>query len=234
MRIFLIWTLFPGGWAVTGPAQVRSEPGGSVSVSCSYEPGYERYSKYWCQPFIFSLCFTSIVRTAGSEAQVMEGQVSIRDNHTSHAFTVTLQSVERADAGWYFCGMAGILRLDLRHAVQLIVSAAVSAFRTPPETEPAPAASAPPGSAISTTTEASSLAVVTQHGGMSPPAATPPCPTDHTDPPALSWLGVTHLLLFLGAKVPVVLALVCWSWCGSRGRRGDASGRRALPPPGSL
>ncbi|XP_068769321.1 CMRF35-like molecule 5 isoform X2 [Struthio camelus] len=211
MRIFLIWTLFPGGWAVTGPAQVRSEPGGSVSVSCSYEPGYERYSKYWCQPFIFSLCFTSIVRTAGSEAQVMEGQVSIRDNHTSHAFTVTLQSVERADAGWYFCGMAGILRLDLRHAVQLIVSAA-----------------------ISTTTEASSLAVVTQHGGMSPPAATPPCPTDHTDPPALSWLGVTHLLLFLGAKVPVVLALVCWSWCGSRGRRGDASGRRALPPPGSL
>uniref|UniRef100_A0A8B9Q1U1 Ig-like domain-containing protein n=1 Tax=Apteryx owenii TaxID=8824 RepID=A0A8B9Q1U1_APTOW len=215
MRIFPIWVLFPGGWAVTGPRRVSSEPGGSLSVSCSYEPGYEQHPKYWCRLDFFWLCLTSIIRTNGSEARVTEGRVSIGDNHTARTVTVTLGSVVPADAGWYRCGVARTLRLGLWHAVEVVVSAAVSA-----------------------TTEASSLAKVTQSSGTSPPAPTPARPMGCTDPPAQSWLGVTYLLLFLGAKVPVLLALACWSRCRSRGPRekpppgtGAAPSRRVPPPP---
>ncbi|KAM6240144.1 CMRF35-like molecule 7 [Spheniscus humboldti] len=188
MRIFLVWTLFPGGWAVTGPTQVMAEQGGSLAVSCSYEPGYELYPKYWCRPGFLWFCFTYIVQTNGSEVMVTQGRVSIGDNHAARSFTVMLGGVMLGDADWYSCGLRRSLWFNLWHNTEVMVSAAVS-----------------------TTTEGSNV---------SPLATNPLCSTDcRGEPPVLSQLGVTYLLLFLSVKVPVALALACGAaWVRSRRR----------------
>ncbi|KAM6050078.1 CMRF35-like molecule 5 [Theristicus caerulescens] len=126
MRIFLVWTLFPGGWAVTGPAQVMAEQGGSLAMSCSYEPGYELYPKYWCRPSFLWFCFIYIAQTNGSEVTVTQGRVSIGDNHTARSFTVTLGGVTPEDAGWYSCGVRRKLWFSLRHNTEVMVSAATT------------------------------------------------------------------------------------------------------------
>ncbi|XP_076210102.1 CMRF35-like molecule 5 [Aptenodytes patagonicus] len=126
MRIFLVWTLFPGGWAVTGPTQVMAEQGSSLAVSCSYKPGYELYPKYWCRLDFLWFCFTYIVQTNGSEVMVTQGRVSIRDNHAACSFTVMLGGVMLGDADWYSCGLRRSLWFNLWHNTEVTVSAAVS------------------------------------------------------------------------------------------------------------
>ncbi|XP_048179681.1 protein CD300H-like [Corvus hawaiiensis] len=131
MRIFLVWTLFlvratsTGGQAVTGPKQVTVEQGSSLAVSCSYKPRYKLNSKYWCRKNFLRFCLTYI-QTDGSEVTVTGDRVSIRDNHTAHAFTVTLSSVTLEDAGRYSCGVKRKLGINRWHSTKVMVSAAVS------------------------------------------------------------------------------------------------------------
>ncbi|XP_062495808.1 uncharacterized protein LOC134174647 [Pezoporus occidentalis] len=120
MWIFLLWILFPGGWAVTGPTQVMVNQGSSLAVSCSYEPGYELYSKFWCQRGFLGLC-TCVIQTNGSEVTVTQDRVSIKDNHASHSFTVTLDHVTLEDAGWYSCGVERKI-FSLKHSIKVMVS----------------------------------------------------------------------------------------------------------------
>ncbi|XP_039357254.1 CMRF35-like molecule 7 [Mauremys reevesii] len=125
MRIFsvLLWILFPGCWAVTGPATVSGPAGGSVSVRCSYDPGYEDYPKFWCRAGgLFCSDGLHIVETNGSEAEVTGDRVSIRDNRTQRAFTVTVGNLTPADTSTYHCGVGRSGLLDLRAAVELTVS----------------------------------------------------------------------------------------------------------------
>ncbi|XP_075626568.1 CMRF35-like molecule 5 [Balearica regulorum gibbericeps] len=202
MRILLVWTLFPGGWAVTGPARVTAKQGGSLAVSCSYKPGYKLYPKYWCRPSFLWFCFTYIAQTNGSEVTVTQGRVSIRDDHATHSFTVTLSNVKPGDAGWYSCGVGSSLWFRLWHTTEVMVSAAVSA--------------------------------TTQGSTVSSLATNPLCPTGCGEPPVVSQLGITHLLLFLSVKVPVVLALVCRAaWVRSRRRSCDRENLQLLEVAGS-
>ncbi|KAJ7427500.1 CMRF35-like molecule 6 [Willisornis vidua] len=131
MRIFLVWTLFPGGWAVTGPKQVTADQGSSLAVSCSYKPGYEKNSKYWCRQNSLGVCFTFIIQTSGSEVTVTQGRVSIRDNHTAHSFTVTLSDVMPGDAGQYSCGVKRKLWFNRSHTTRVMVSAGYRAVTGP-------------------------------------------------------------------------------------------------------
>ncbi|XP_065419543.1 CMRF35-like molecule 5 [Chrysemys picta bellii] len=136
MRIFsvLLWILFPGCWAVTGPGAVRGPQGGSVAVRCGYPTGYEDYHKFWCRAGgWFCLNGLHIVETDGSEAEVTRGRVSIRDNHTQRVFTVTLENLTLADAGTYHCGVVRTALPDLRDTVNVTVSPAVP---TSPPTTP--------------------------------------------------------------------------------------------------
>ncbi|KAM9537472.1 CMRF35-like molecule 3 [Guaruba guarouba] len=118
MWIFLVWILFPGGWAVIGPTQVMVNQGSSLAVSCSYEPGYELYSKFWCRRGFLGFC-TCITHTDGSEVTVTQDRVSIRDNHTSCSFTVTLDHVTWEDAGWYSCGVERKMWFSLKHSTEV-------------------------------------------------------------------------------------------------------------------
>ncbi|XP_027763908.1 CMRF35-like molecule 6 [Empidonax traillii] len=126
MRIFMVWTLFPGVWAVTGPKQVTVDQGSSLAVSCSYKPGYKLNSKYWCRQNFLWFCFSHVIQTNGSEVIVTQGRVSIRDNHTARSFTVTLSGVTPGDAGWYSCGVKRKPWFSTFHTTRVMVSAAAS------------------------------------------------------------------------------------------------------------
>ncbi|XP_063032161.1 protein CD300H-like [Melospiza melodia melodia] len=126
MRIFLVWTLFPGGWAVTGPRQVTVEQGSSLALSCSYNPRYKLSFKYWSRK---SSLVTSVIQTDGSEVTVTRDRVSIRDNHTANSFTVTLSRVTAGDAGRYSCGVKRV-GTSRGHSTEVRVSAAAASNTT--------------------------------------------------------------------------------------------------------
>lgn len=107
---------------MTGPTQVTAKLGGSLVLSFSYEPGYELRYKYWCRPGFLWFCFTYIIQTNSSEVTVTQGKVSIRDNHTAHSFTVTLDGVTPVDEGWYACGMRRTLWFRPQHFTKVMVS----------------------------------------------------------------------------------------------------------------
>ncbi|XP_069728933.1 CMRF35-like molecule 6 [Phaenicophaeus curvirostris] len=69
---------------------------------------------------------SSVTQTDGSEAMVERGRVSIRDNHTSHSFTVTLSGVTAGDAGSYSCWVKRHWLYNPRHTIEVMVSAVVS------------------------------------------------------------------------------------------------------------
>ncbi|XP_061311191.1 uncharacterized protein LOC133270213 [Pezoporus flaviventris] len=279
MWIFLLWILFPGGWAVTGPTQVMVNQGSSVAVSCSYEPGYELYSKFWCQRGFLGLC-TCVIQTNGSEVTVTQDRVSIKDNHASHSFTVTLDHVTLEDAGWYSCGVKRKI-FSLKHSTKVIVSkgkASLGAkqgcvmepitwergsqrgvmgvvkvgastlqalrcaggcpsagldegWRRLHRAEPLPCSLQPlwlqsqgrgpgvqEGSLLCSLFCFTSVSSTAKGSDVSPLVT-----TAFGDPPVLSQLSITYLLLILCIKVPMVLLLVCvavWgrSQCRSRGQ----------------
>ncbi|KAM7146033.1 uncharacterized protein RBU57_014641 isoform 1-T1 [Macrochelys suwanniensis] len=92
-------------WGLTGPREVSRPLGESVSVQCQYHESYQRYEKYWCRGAVRRSCQIA-VQTTGSEAKAKGDRVSIRDNHTLHTFTVTMENLSLEDAGIYWCGIS--------------------------------------------------------------------------------------------------------------------------------
>ncbi|XP_075759838.1 uncharacterized protein LOC112543595 isoform X2 [Pelodiscus sinensis] len=90
--------------ALTTQGEVRGTLGGSVSVPCQYQKVYQGNPKYWCRGAEWSTC-SKVIETAGLEAEVKRGSVSIRDNHTLNTFTVTMENLTLGDAGTYWCGI---------------------------------------------------------------------------------------------------------------------------------
>uniref|UniRef100_K7F9B8 Ig-like domain-containing protein n=1 Tax=Pelodiscus sinensis TaxID=13735 RepID=K7F9B8_PELSI len=90
--------------ALTTQGEVRGTLGGSVSVPCQYQKVYQGNPKYWCRGAEWSTC-SKVIETAGLEAEVKRGSVSIQDNHTLNTFTVTMENLTLGDAGTYWCGI---------------------------------------------------------------------------------------------------------------------------------
>ncbi|EFB23534.1 hypothetical protein PANDA_021840, partial [Ailuropoda melanoleuca] len=84
--------------AVSGPAR------GSLTVQCRYEPGWETYSKWWCREVESSKCYI-LVQTNGSEQEVKDDRVSIKDDQKLRTFTVTMEELRWNDADTYWCGI---------------------------------------------------------------------------------------------------------------------------------
>ncbi|KAK1172189.1 CMRF35-like molecule 3, partial [Acipenser oxyrinchus oxyrinchus] len=99
----LIAVVFAPGLSVTSNLITGIE-GGSVSVSCQYDPCYTKHVKYWCRGRERASCKT-LVQT--DTPQTGGEKVSIIDDHGNlpRFFTVTVRRLEKKDAGWYWCAI---------------------------------------------------------------------------------------------------------------------------------
>ncbi|XP_061248888.1 CMRF35-like molecule 1 isoform X2 [Bos javanicus] len=107
MHLLLLFCLFlrlSGSSAISGPRAVRGVEQGSLTVRCRYDPGYERYVKWWCRGAAWNNC-PFVVKTTGSEKEVKKGRVSIRDNWKDRSFTVTMEELKLDDSDTYWCGI---------------------------------------------------------------------------------------------------------------------------------
>uniref|UniRef100_A0A8C5ZG58 Ig-like domain-containing protein n=1 Tax=Marmota marmota marmota TaxID=9994 RepID=A0A8C5ZG58_MARMA len=99
---------FPGYSAaqneVTGPKTTSGPERGSLTVQCNYTSGWKTHKKYWCRGAVWSSCKT-LVKTTGSEQEVKEDRVSIRDDQENLTFMVTMEDLRRDDADIYWCAI---------------------------------------------------------------------------------------------------------------------------------
>lgn len=110
---------FPASSAIRGPGAVRGPVGGSLTVQCHYDPGWEKYVKWWCRGAAWGSC-NILVKTTGSEHKVKMNHVSIGDDQMNRVFTVTLEELRWSDADTYWCGIekiAGDLGVQVKVAV---------------------------------------------------------------------------------------------------------------------
>lgn len=131
---------------MTGPGVVWGVLGASLSVTCTYEPGWEELPKFWCKPSgFFFTCGEDIIIT--SKPEMLQGRFSIRDNRTQRAFTVIVDGLSKEDAGTFLCGVrTGALLRDGSAAVKVVVLSGQYLFPAGP---PGPAWICPPPAAWS-------------------------------------------------------------------------------------
>ncbi|RLV99243.1 hypothetical protein DV515_00009914 [Chloebia gouldiae] len=194
----LAWALLPGCGAVTGPGIVRGFLGGSLSVTCTYEPGWEELPKFWCKPSIVYTCGKDIIIT--SKPEMRQGRFSMRHNRTHRAFTVIVDGLSKEDAGTFLCGVrTGTFSRDGSAAVKVIVLSASSTL---------------PSSTYVTTTSSDLILSVTSrtqtisHAEILKPTLNPSTPqvlnvVEHILIPAIT---VVLFLLAVAAGVLVILS----------------------------
>ncbi|XP_006728183.1 CMRF35-like molecule 2 isoform X2 [Leptonychotes weddellii] len=120
---FLLLLCLSGSLSLTGPSSVTGTLGGSLSVPCQYEEGYQRHNKYWCRGE-FGITCEKIVETKGEEKEERSGRVSIRDHADNFTFIVTMENLTTDDAGSYWCRIQRTWLPDPLVQVNVSVSAA--------------------------------------------------------------------------------------------------------------
>ncbi|XP_073905008.1 CMRF35-like molecule 5 [Castor canadensis] len=180
--LLLLLGCFTAQSSITGPEKVSGLERGSLTVQCHYTSSWKTYKKWWCRGANWESCQV-LVTTSGSEQEVKEDRVSIKDDQKKFLFTVTMEDLRRDDTDMYWCGIERI-GIDLGVKVNVIID--------------------PESSAIITTTKATSL--------TSTPSATEKTtsnqPMTLTTPLARSLLSNTHFLLLVFLEVPLFLSLL--------------------------
>uniref|UniRef100_A0AAY5KL42 Ig-like domain-containing protein n=1 Tax=Esox lucius TaxID=8010 RepID=A0AAY5KL42_ESOLU len=76
----------------------RVQEGGSTSIECPYDQGYETYPKYFFKGIWAHKVPTRVRKN------YFEGRYSINDFGNGY-FNVTIKDLERSDYGTYWCGV---------------------------------------------------------------------------------------------------------------------------------
>ncbi|XP_041426655.1 uncharacterized protein LOC121396156 [Xenopus laevis] len=111
----LVMVLFSlrGIRSLTGPASpVTAHSGESLTVSCTYNSGFETHRKYWCRGGNWKNC-NVVIKTSGRDGETTSGRFSIRDVQSQRTFSVTITAVTREDEDTYFCGVERFLVDDM-------------------------------------------------------------------------------------------------------------------------
>ncbi|XP_067260683.1 CMRF35-like molecule 1 [Chanodichthys erythropterus] len=110
--------------AVVGaPDTVKGHRGERVEIRCSYNPGYESHSKYFCKGDC--LLSNNIMVKSGSPAK--DERFSLTDDKKKRVFTVTITDLRTEDEGQYWCAVkrtfiADILLADVYSEILLQVN----------------------------------------------------------------------------------------------------------------
>ncbi|XP_074078646.1 polymeric immunoglobulin receptor [Macrotis lagotis] len=84
------------------PLLVKGPSGGSVSVTCHYNPKKNNTLKYWCKWKSSSHC-TKLIDNLGNVEDSYEGRVALFDQPEDGTFTVLFNQLTPQDAGFYWC-----------------------------------------------------------------------------------------------------------------------------------
>ncbi|KAK7161046.1 hypothetical protein R3I94_003885 [Phoxinus phoxinus] len=89
---------------VVGDSQtITGYRGERVDIRCSYQSGYETYSKYFCKGECKYARNKNIMVKSGSS--VKDERFSLTDDTTARVFTVTITDLRTEDAGQYWCAV---------------------------------------------------------------------------------------------------------------------------------
>lgn len=87
---------------LSAPKEVTAAYGGSVTVSCQYNPRFREYTKYWCKGQRYELC-AIVVKTPKDRPS---NRSFIADDKEAGVFTVTMTSLKESDQDMYWCVIA--------------------------------------------------------------------------------------------------------------------------------
>ncbi|XP_039503551.1 CMRF35-like molecule 3 isoform X5 [Pimephales promelas] len=99
------------------PQTITGFRGERVDIRCSYESGYESYSKYFCKGDC--LLSSDIMVKSGSPAE--DERFSLTDDTTARVFTVTITDLRTEDQGQYWCAVERIIITDVYSEIMLLV-----------------------------------------------------------------------------------------------------------------
>ncbi|XP_067258898.1 CMRF35-like molecule 8 [Chanodichthys erythropterus] len=104
---------------VGAPDTVTGHRGERVEIRCSYEPGYESNSKYFCKGKC-TIGNRNIMVKSGSPAK--DERFSLTDDKKNRVFTVTITDLRTEDEGQYWCAVERPLPLaDVYSEIMLLV-----------------------------------------------------------------------------------------------------------------
>ncbi|XP_078506088.1 uncharacterized protein LOC144763920 [Lissotriton helveticus] len=110
MRRASVWVLvlFPGVCWAAGHVirEVYGNVGGTFTIRCNYSIHLVGSRHYWCKTGEWFFC-DIIAQSTGSEEEVREGRVSIKDNHKTRSFSMTVRDLTEEDSGLYWCETVG-------------------------------------------------------------------------------------------------------------------------------
>uniref|UniRef100_G1P3V6 Immunoglobulin V-set domain-containing protein n=1 Tax=Myotis lucifugus TaxID=59463 RepID=G1P3V6_MYOLU len=194
----LLLLIIPGCFSMSGPWSVSGPRGGSATIQCRYDPGWESYSKWWCRGESWGSCDT-LLKTTGSEWKVQSGRMSIQDDHWRHRFTVTIEELRASDEDVYWCGIEKASTPSPHSSHHSLVGSPKSRVRLPSH----------PGSSLSGLPSIGSLPCSSPSPSFFEGPTIAPSYTIPGGRPRWFLLCNLHVVLLTVIKVPLLGCLLC-------------------------
>ncbi|KAJ1137862.1 hypothetical protein NDU88_004258 [Pleurodeles waltl] len=105
---FQLLLLLIGGVSGQRTEEIQRGAGETVTVHCGYGEDYKNYGKIWCRETGRNICDTILITSLQRgvpRVKATSGRTLISDNKETQRISVTVQKLEKPDAGVYWCGV---------------------------------------------------------------------------------------------------------------------------------